>query len=157
MESRATVTAFVQSLVQHLGVSCEVDVREEPRGEGVFLAVSLSAPDGARTLIGRNGQTLSALENIIRAACARRCSEVVGVSVDANDYRRLKAQQVAEVARQAVARVRDTQKAEALPPMSSYERRIVHMELAAHSDIATESIGEEPHRRVVIKPFSLDA
>jgi spoIIIJ-associated protein len=56
--------------------------------------------------------------------------------------------------RNVVARVRDTRRSQALLPMSSYERRIVHMELASYTDVASESTGEDPHRRVVIKPLS---
>ena len=70
-----------------------------------------------------------------------------------NDYKKSKAQYAIELARAALARVRNSQKAEALIPMSAYERRVVHMELASCPDIITESIGEEPQRRIVIKPF----
>ncbi|OGZ75979.1 MAG: hypothetical protein A3G45_02255 [Candidatus Staskawiczbacteria bacterium RIFCSPLOWO2_12_FULL_37_15] len=70
-----------------------------------------------------------------------------------NDYKKSRATYLIDVAKQTVTRVRNTQKAEALFPMSAYERRIVHMELAAYPDIATESVGAEPQRRVVIKPY----
>src|SRR3989338_7508857 len=50
-------------------------------------------------------------------------------------------------------RVKVSKKAEALDPMSSYERRLIHVELASHPDLETESIGEEPERRVVIRPL----
>ena len=56
-------------------------------------------------------------------------------------------------ARAAVAKVRNTRRAEALAPMSPYERRVVHMELASYSDVITESIGQEPQRRIVVKPL----
>jgi len=75
------------------------------------------------------------------------------VLIDINDYRKSRTNYLMDLARQAVGRVRNTQKAEALVPMTPYERRVVHMELASCPDITTESIGEEPHRRVVIKPF----
>ena len=73
--------------------------------------------------------------------------------VDLNDYRKLRARQVVEKAVEAAHRVRVSKKAEALIPMSSYERRLVHVELASYVDIETESIGEEPKRRIVIKPL----
>jgi len=60
---------------------------------------------------------------------------------------------VVEKALEVAHRVRISKKAEALVPMSSYERRLVHVELASYADLETESIGEEPKRRIVIKPL----
>ena len=79
--------------------------------------------------------------------------DVAGISVDVNDYKRSRASYVIDVAKQAVTKVRNTQKAEVLSPMSAYERRGVHMELASCPDIATESIGDEPNRKIIIKPY----
>ncbi len=150
------VQEFIETLAQHMHIACRIEVHREDRSAGPAISVALYSPEGARFLIGKNGQNLHALEYLVRAFCMRKYPEITNVLVDVNDYRQLKTQQVVDIARQAVARVRETQKAEALVPMTAYERRIVHMELAAHSDIATESIGQEPNRRVVIKPFSLD-
>ena len=80
-------------------------------------------------------------------------TEELNLILDVNDYRKSRAIYLIDLAKQAVNRVRNTQKAEALLPMTSYERRVVHMELASCPDIATESIGEEPYRRVVIKLY----
>ncbi len=73
--------------------------------------------------------------------------------VDVNDYRKFRAKQVIEKAIEVASRVITTKKAEALDPMSSYERRLIHVELASYPDLETESIGEEPERRVVIRPL----
>lgn len=151
-----TIESFIKTVAKHMNFECLVDVREEEKPHGRMISISLSSSQDSRFLIGRNGQNLQALEYIIRVFCARKIPDIAGVILDINDYRHFKAQHAIEMARQAVARVRATQKAEALTPMSSYERRVVHMELAACADIATESIGEDPNRRVVIKPFSLD-
>ena len=73
-------------------------------------------------------------------------------SLDINGYKDQRTKRVIEFARQAADRVKATQKPEVLFPMSAFERRLVHVELVSDKDILTESIGEEPKRRVVIRP-----
>jgi spoIIIJ-associated protein len=57
-----------------------------------------------------------------------------------------------EMARSATEEVVLTKKEKILPPMPAYERRIIHLELADNSNITTESVGQEPERRIVIRP-----
>ncbi len=147
------LTEIVQKVVSYTKVDCQVEISEEMGGNGKTLLASISVPGDANLLIGRNGQNLRALEHLVRVLFARQGGQDYTVTIDINDYRRSRTQQAIEVAKAAVSRVRNTQKAEALLPMSAYERRMVHMELAAYPDVETESIGEEPHRRIVIKPF----
>jgi len=149
-----TVTSTIKKMVGFMNIECQTEVREEPadnHGEGAVI-VSIQTLDDARFLIGKNGQNLKALEHVLRAMLVKDGKEGT-VVLDVNDYRKSRATYLVDVAKQTVARVRNTQKAEALFPMSAYERRIVHMELAACPDIATESIGAEPQRRVIIKPY----
>ena len=142
-------------MVGFMNIDCQIEMKEESgdsQGEGAIV-VSIQTPDSARFLIGKNGQNLKALEHVLRAMLVKGDKEGT-IVLDVNDYRKSRATYLVDFAKQAVARVRNTQKAEALFPMSAYERRIVHMELAAYPDIATESIGAEPQRRVIIKPYS---
>ena len=144
----------IKELVSFMDLECQVDIKEETDEKGSrSLVASLYTPENARFLIGKNGQNLKSLEQVLRAMFVRKMGEVSTIVVDVNDYKRSRTDYVVELARQAVTRVRSTQKAEALYPMSGYERRIVHMELASCPDIATESIGAEPNRRIVVKPY----
>lgn len=144
----------VKEIAGFMNLECEVEVKEEPNASGTTLLVSVHTPADARFLIGKNGQNLKALEHMVRLVAARNSAgQAFGVTVDVNDYKKGLAIQAIELAKQVVDRVRNNQKAEALEPMTAYERRVVHMELASYPDIATESIGEEPQRRIVIKPF----
>lgn len=144
----------VKKMVSFMNLECQVELREELNPDNrINVVVSMYTPDNARFLIGKNGQNLKAMEHLIRAMFLKDNKEVIGISVDVNDYRRSRATYVVEQAKQAVSRVRNTQKAEVLIPMSAYERRIVHMELSSCPDITTESMGDEPHRRIVIKPY----
>ncbi len=149
-----TISSVVKTITSFMKLDCRIEVREEVQNEAKVLFISIYAPEEGRFLIGKNGQSLKSLEHIIRLAYAKIDPTPKAITVDVNDYKHSRAQYAIEAARQAVERVRNNQKAEALNPMSAYERRVVHMELAAYSDITTESIGEEPQRRIVIKPFS---
>src|SRR3989344_4731728 len=139
----------ILKMTNFMELDCQVAVSEETDDKNLRNAlVSIYTPDNARFLIGKNGQNLKSLEQVLRAMFLKKIPDIQNIVVDVNDYRRSRANYVIELARQTVTRVRSTQKSEAMLPMSSYERRIVHMELAAHPDIATESIGAEPNRRI---------
>jgi len=135
-----------------MNLDCQVEIQDENGPELKTTIISVYTPDNARFIIGKNGQNLKAFEHLIRAVLLRN-NDSRNIVVDINDYKKSRASFVVDTAKQAVSRVRNTQKAEALTPMSAYERRIVHMELASYPDVATESIGDEPQRRIVIKPY----
>ncbi len=147
----AQLTGLIKDLVERMDVPCEISV--EDTDKTLPLKVHITAPEHGKFLIGKNGQSLSALEHVLRAMWSRKSSVGRTVSVDVNDYRQERITQLVADVRQAATRVRDTQKPEALPPMSSYERRIVHTELASWGDVSTESVGQDAQRRVVIKPL----
>lgn len=145
------IIELVQRLAGHMHIPCEISVDVPDNGSAITIAVQ--AEDNAKLLIGKEGQNLKALEHLVRAVWTRQSGQVRSVVVDVNDYRKEKSTQVIELVRQAAGRVRDSRKSEALPPMTSYERRLAHTELASWTEVSTESIGQEPQRRVVIKPL----
>ena len=151
-EQKDMLALTVKNIIAPMNVACEVSVREEMAGDKEIVVASISAPEDAKFLIGKNGQNLQALEHVVRSLFLKK-DQTTTLFVDVNDYKKTRANHVATLAKEAVLRVRNTQKAEALTPMSPYERRIVHMELASISDITTESIGQEPQRRIVVKPY----
>jgi len=71
--------------------------------------------------------------------------------VDVEDYKKGREDYLRELARQAADRVRETKESLLLKPMSAYERRVVHAEISNLADITTESVGEDPERRILIK------
>jgi len=153
-QNKERMIEAIKKMAGFMSLECQVELREELNSDNrVGLTISLYTPDNARFLIGKNGQNLKAFEHLIRSMFLKENKEISGISVDVNDYRRSRASFVIDVAKQAVQRVRNTQKAEILLPMSANERRIIHMEFASCPDIATESIGDEPNRKIVIKPY----
>lgn len=151
-QNKEKVTATVKKIIGFMNLDCQVEIREESGPESKTTLVSVYTPDNVRFIIGKNGQNLKAFEHLVRAVLLKN-NDSQNIVVDINDYKKSRASFVVDVAKQAVSRVRNTQKAEVLTPMSAYERRVVHMELASYPDVATESIGDEPQRRIVIKPY----
>ncbi|MBI2065296.1 MAG: hypothetical protein HYT62_04560 [Candidatus Yanofskybacteria bacterium] len=148
------IAKAINKIVGFMDLECQVDVKEETDDKNnKALLVSVYTPENARFLIGKDGQNLKSLEHIMRAIFIKKIDGFSNIVVDVNDYKKSRSSYLVDIARQAVARVRSTQKSEVLLPMSSYERRIVHMELASCPDIATESIGTDPQRRIVIKLY----
>ena len=74
------------------------------------------------------------------------------VLVDVEDYRGRRERQLREIAERAAQRVVETGKMLQLEPMPALERRWVHIALRSHPDVATQSIGEEPNRRIIVLP-----
>jgi spoIIIJ-associated protein len=103
-------------------------------------------------LIGRKGERLSALQHLVNLMLSRRMGDWTRVLVDVEDYRGRRERQLVEIARRAADRVTETGKMLQLEPMSALERRWIHIALRDHPDVVTQSIGEEPNRRVVVLP-----
>ncbi len=154
-KNKDKIAESIKTLGGFMNLDCQVEIKEESDSEKNILAIAVYTPENARFLIGRNGENLKALEHIMRAMLLKNNKEISGISVDVNDYKKSRASYVIDLAKETATRVRNTQKAEALCPMTAYERRVVHTELASCPDLSTESIGEEPQRRVVIKPLTL--
>ena len=109
-------------------------------------------PDDARMLIGRNGQTLEALQFVVRQMCRGTGSEHGPFIIDVLDYRSRRRRNLEDQAKRAAVDVLNGDSERyALPPMTPYERRIVHQYLQEHfADLASESDGEGPDRHIVI-------
>ena len=103
-------------------------------------------------LIGRKGERLSALQHIVNLMLSREMGEWTRVLVDVEGYRGRREQQLREIALRAAEKVVETGKMLQLEPMPALERRWVHLALRGHAAVGTQSIGEEPIRRIVIIP-----
>lgn len=144
-EDLETGQRILVELLDKMGIQADVEVSDEPGQEGL----DVTGPD-LGVLIGRGGENLVALQQIVSAITSRRVDRTVHVPVDVEGYRRRREDQLREIARRVALRVRSSGQAVTLEPMLAYERRIVHLEVQGESGIATESVGLEPNRRVVI-------
>lgn len=107
----------------------------------------------ANMLIGEHGANLAHGEHLLKKIIKKKFGEEFKFTLDINDYRMRRLEDLKQDVKSAAKEVRLYQKEVPLRSMSSFERRIVHLLLAEYPDITTESIGQEPDRRVVIKPY----
>lgn len=143
---------IVRNVLSWLDFQVEIKVMSNEKDETSKIVAAYSL-ENLSMLIGKNGQNLKAIEHIAKLIAFKKAPGQANFVLDINDYRRSRAKFVIQNAVEVARRVKESKKAEALMPMSSYERRLVHVELASLPDIETESIGEEPKRRVVIRPL----
>lgn len=106
-------------------------------------------------LIGTNGETLLEIQHLLKAIIKRKLNQSVYVDLDINGYKKKKTEYLKELARASADEVSLSRRTKILPPMVSYERRIVHLELAGREDIVTESVGQGLSRKVIIKTRSI--
>ncbi len=107
--------------------------------------------DKVAHLIGYKGKTIESLQSLLNAMLQREDEDYAKVFVEINGYKKQKEEKLKRLANKMADNVIRFRKPIKLEPMSAYERLIIHTELAPRSDVVTESIGEEPRRRVVIK------
>ena len=107
--------------------------------------------DEMKHLIGYKGRTIEAFQSLLNSMLQREDEEYAKVFVEINDYKKKKEEKLRKLANKMAANCVKFRRPIRLEPMSAYERLIIHIELADRTDVETESIGEEPRRRVVIK------
>jgi spoIIIJ-associated protein len=144
----AVAASFLRTATRLMGAEARVERSDEDE-EGVHI--ELDGSDAA-ALIGRHGQTLDALQVLADACATRRCDDRRRLSVDVNGYRRRRRRSLEDLARRAARQVRRSGRSIELDPMPASERRIVHLALQDEPGVVTESAGEEPNRRVVVRP-----
>jgi predicted RNA-binding protein Jag len=150
-EALAAGKVILEKLLDHMGFDVKVDVES---GETSRLNVIGEGDEreALGALIGRKGERLSALQHLVNLMLSREMGAWTRVLVDVEDYRGRRERQLREIAERAAARVLETGKMLQLEPMPALERRWVHLALRNNPDVVTQSIGEEPNRRIVVLP-----
>lgn len=147
--------AAAKEILEHLMSQLDFDVRVEIKaGETNRLNVvgEGDEKESLGALIGRKGERLSALQHLVNLMLSKRVGEWTRILVDVEDYRGRRERQLRDLANRAAERVVETGKMLQLEPMPALERRWIHLALRDHERVATQSIGEEPNRRVVVLP-----
>lgn len=144
-EELALGATVLREILHQMGVAAEVTLGADPGSDGL----EVEGPElGA--LIGRGGENLVSLQQIVSAITSKKVGHSVHVGVDIEGYRKRREEQLREMASRVAARVRATGNAVTLEPMLAYERRVVHLVVQQQQGVRTESVGMEPNRRVVI-------
>jgi len=138
---------FVEGLLDALDVDGDITTWVDTAGGHVDI-------EGPRldSLVGTEGETLNALQELTRLAVLRQTQRWVRITVDVNGFKARRRQEIAAMAREVGERVASSRQNEELEPMTAFERKIVHDVIADLAGVQSDSIGEEPNRRVVVRP-----
>jgi spoIIIJ-associated protein len=149
-EALAAGQEILEQLVELMGYDATVEVADGPTARITVYGANDEEKEALGALIGRKGERLSALQHLVNLMLSRKMGSWTRVLVDVEDYRGRRERQLVEVATRAAERVQETGQMLQLEPMSALERRWVHLALRDVDGVATQSIGEEPMRRVVV-------
>jgi spoIIIJ-associated protein len=151
----ANAKSTLEQLLKLMGVEGTVvpgtypDESDEPNSAPIAFNIE---GDDLGILIGRRGQTLSSLQYVLRLIVGHKTNTWIPIIIDAESYKQRRYEAIQALAHRMAENVKTKGTPFTLEPMPAYERRIVHMALANHSAVYTESIGEGESRKVVIKP-----
>ncbi len=145
-EIKKEIITFLEELLKNmkLDVKFESNIREQQ------INIKMFSNNNA-ILIGKNGQTLIALQNIVKQMIFSNIGLYPYVILDVENYKDKKQSNLEYLAKKLAREVIKTKHEVILDDMNSYERKIVHNVLTDFSNISTESEGEEPHRHIIIK------
>ena len=152
-EEPGSPAALLRELVERVAASLDAPVAVTIEEDDETLTARLSGPD-LGLVIGKHGQTIDAIQYLANAIVWRGREDRKSVVVDAAGYRERRRASLEQLADRAAGEARAARKAVSLEPMSSVERKIVHVHLQDREDVETASEGTEPNRYVVVKPVA---
>jgi spoIIIJ-associated protein len=138
---------FLEGLLDALDVDGDITTWVDEVGGHIDLEGADLEP-----LIGPNGETLDSLQELTRLAVLRQSKRRARLLLDINGFRARQRDQLISIVRATAEQVIKTREDHEFQPMSPAERKIVHDAVAAIDGVQTESLGEDPNRRVVIRP-----
>jgi spoIIIJ-associated protein len=118
-------------------------------GQTIFIDIKTKDP---QILIGEGGQNLNEIQYLLKKILKRKIKDFFYFDIDINNYKKKKKEYLKEMVCFEADEVALSKKEKELAPMSTYERRIVHLILAERKDVIAESIGQGNERRIKIKP-----
>ena len=142
-------TEILENILTNLGVSAVVSLRQaDSEDEGPIFEI---AGDDSGLLIGRRGETLRAMQFMVKFIAGRKLGERVNMMLDVEGYQQRRNDSLATLALRVARRVASSGRSITLEPMPPNERRIIHMTLSDHAEVTTQSTGAGDSRKVVIR------
>lgn len=138
----------LEGLIKAMGIAANVSVAQSPDSEPPLI-LNIEGDD-LGVLIGRRGQTLGALQYIVRLIVAERLKTWVPLNVDVAGYKKRRYESLQNLALRMAEQVKRSKRLITLEPMPADERRVIHLALSNHPDVTTQSMGEGEMRRVAI-------
>jgi len=143
------IEEVVEGFLKHMDLEADIKIGD-PEDDTIPVDLKMEEP---KTLIGKEGRTLAKVQHLIKLMSRDKIEDRFYIDLDINSYKEKKTSYLKEKAREVADKVALTKKERQLPAMPPYERRVIHMELADRNDVTTQSVGQDPERKVVIKPY----
>ena len=143
----------VAELLEKMKIPAHIEVRYgELDDEGQRPVLVDVQGDDLGVLIGRRAEILNALQYVVNLIVSKQVEHWVQVSIDVQGYRARHERQLRQMAQRMADQAMKAGRRQVLEPMSASDRRIIHLELRDHPSVTTQSVGEEPTRKVTIIP-----
>lgn len=150
-EELTKITKAIESLISELDVGAGVKILCEPEGETEAVVIQIESPNPA-LLIGYHGETLGALQTLSSFFVHQATGRWIKALVNVGDYRQKREEQLHHLALNLAMRAKFSKEPQTVTNLTAGERRIIHLFLADHPDVCTESEGEGKERQLLIKP-----
>ena len=144
-KAKQNVDIFLKQFLIKFGENVKYDIKTDEFGLDIQISGGTTG-----TLIGYRGETLYAMQSLLSAIASKNCDDRIRILLDIESYKVKREKTIQDLAIRIAKNVEKTGKTATLEPMHAYERKIIHSTLQDSNTVKTESIGEEPRRRVVI-------
>lgn len=138
---------LIRDILDNMGLEANVDLEEVENG----VIIKITGKD-LGILIGRRGETLESLQYLVGLVVNKHADTYKKVSIDIEGYRDKREDSLIKLAKRLASKARETRKTVTLEPMPASERRIIHSVLQENRSVSTYSSGDEPYRKIIIKP-----
>ncbi|MGD0355608.1 MAG: RNA-binding cell elongation regulator Jag/EloR [Dehalococcoidia bacterium] len=139
----------LSDILKAMGIAADIDVTPSP-DDNTPVTLNIEGDD-LGVLIGRRGQALASLQYLVRLIVAEKSKKWISINVDVDWYKKRHYDTLKKLAERLAEQVAHRKRTITMEPMQPDERRIVHITLANHPDVMTQSTGEGDGRRVVIQ------
>lgn len=150
-ENLKTIQAEMDFILSQLSIDGKALVNKSGQEDGELISVQIETLQPA-SLIGFHGETLQALQLIFSFLCHKITGQWVKVLVNVGDYRQKREEQLQRLVLNLAMKAKFSKEAQSIPNLSASERRFVHLILADHPDVYSQSEGEGKQRLLYIKP-----
>ena len=157
-EKKAMTTTAIEKAKENISNFLEVFLKQMSKEEfevkisndEYYITVEIIG-ENTNLLIGYRGETLNAIQTLLSSIANKNIEEKVRVILDISGYKEKRKKVLEELADKISKTVIKTGKKVTLEPMPAYERKIIHSRLQNNKKVITESVGEEPHRKIIVE------
>ena len=146
-KAKENISQFLKVFLKQISTE---DLKYNILNDDFYITVEILG-ENTNSLIGYRGETLNALQTLLSSIANKNIEEKVRVILDISGYKDKRKKVLEELADKISKTVIKTGKKVTLEPMPAYERKIIHSRLQNNKKVTTESIGEEPHRKIIVE------